>query len=197
MAPKAVKSQEKLPEMKEAVIAAAFVLARQPGWAHVTMADIAQESGYSLAELYDRFDDKGDILAAYERAVTCRMLAGATTHPDTDPRDMLFDLFMDRFEILNEEREALLSVFGAIKRNPVEGLHVLPNLSRTMSWMLEAAGLETTGWRGAARIAGLTGVAVAALKAWMEDDSPDLAKTMAAVDKNLGRAQEWAGRFSL
>lgn len=184
-------------DMQEAVIAAAFTLARQLGWAHITMADIAQESGYSLAELYDRFDDKGDIFAAYDRSITRRMLAGAASAPSADPRDALFDLLMDRIEILNEEREALLSVMEAYKRNPADSLLSLPHLGKAMKWMLEAAGLETNGWRGAARIAGLTGVYLAALRVWVEDDSPDLAKTMAAIDKNLARAQDWAGRFSL
>lgn len=197
MANKAVKAQEKPADIAEAAIAASFSLSRQLGWAHITMADIAQESGYSLAELYDRFDDKGDILAAYERGVTRRMLAGAGGAAVTEPRDALFDLLMDRFEILNEEREALLSVLEAYKRNPADSLLSLPHLGKALKWMLEAAGIETTGWRGAARVAGLTGVYLAALKAWMDDDSADLAKTMAAIDKNLARAQDWAGRFSL
>lgn len=197
MAKKAVKTQEKTVDITEAAITASFALARQLGWAHVTMSDIAQESGYSLADLYERFDDKGDILAAYERSVTRRMLAGAGSAPSDDQRDALFDLLMDRFEILNEEREALLSVLEAYKRNPADSLLSLPHLGKAMKWMLEAAAIETTGWRGAARVAGLTGVYLQALKAWMDDDSADLAKTMAAIDKNLARAQEWAGRFSL
>lgn len=197
MAGKAAKTQEKTADMTRNVIAAAFDLARQLGWAHVTMADIAQESGYSLAELHDRFDDKGDILAAYERGVTRRMLAQAAQEADSDPRDTLFDLLMDRFEIMNEDRAALLSVLEACRRNPAESLLGLPHLGKALKWMLEAAGMETSGWRGAARIAGLAGVYLAGLRAWMDDDSPDLAKTMAAIDKNLARAQSWAERFSL
>lgn len=197
MAKNAVKPQDKHADITEAAIAASFGLARQLGWGHITMADIAQESGYSLAELYDRFDDKGDILAAYERGVTRRMLAGAGSASATDPRDALFDLLMDRFEILSEEREALLSVLDAYKRNPADSLLSLPHLGKAMRWMLESAAIETAGWRGAARIAGLTGVYLAALKVWMDDDSADLAKTMAAIDKNLARAQDWVGRFSL
>lgn len=199
MAKKATqKAKEKPVDMKQAVIAAAFTLAQQLGWAHVTMADIAQESGFTLADLHDYFDDKADILAAYERGVTRRMLTGAGDGGvAADPRDALFDLLMDRFEILSEDRQALLSILDAYKRNPADSLLALPYLGKAMKWMLEAAGLETVGWRGAMRVAGLTGVYLAVLKVWMEDESVDLAKTMAAIDKNLARAQDWAGRFSL
>ncbi len=183
--------------IKTAVIEAAMTLAAQLGWAHVTLADIAQESGCTLADIHERFVDKGDIIAAYERDVTSRVLAGAVGDLAADPRDTLFDLLMDRFEILNENREALLSVLSAYKFDPKESLIALPHLGRSMAWMLEAAGVETGGWRGAVRIAGLTAVYLSAVKAWMDDESADLPKTMAALDKNLARAEQWAGRISL
>ncbi len=193
-AKKTVKQQT---DLREAIIGAAMVLAAQLGWSHVTMTDIAQEAGCSLADIYERFGDKGEIVAAYERDVTKRVLDGAVSDPSAEPRDTLFDLLMDRFEILNEQRPALLSILAAYRFDPKESLIALPYLGRSMGWMLEAAGLETNGWRGAARIAGLTAVYLAAVKAWMDDESADLPKTMAALDKNLARAEEWAGRFSL
>lgn len=68
----------------------------------------------------------------------------------------------------------------------------MPHLCRSMTWMMEAAGIETLGLRGALKVAGLTGVYLKVLKTWTEDDSPDLAKTMAALDKDLGRAESFA-----
>lgn len=183
--------------LKERLIDAALILAEQLGWAHVTMSDIAGEAGCSLAELHDVFESKGDIIAAYERGVTRRVLESAASEPGADPRDALFDLLMDRFEILNEQRPALISILAAYRFDPKEYLLALPILGRSMGWMLEAAGLDTAGWRGAARLAGLTAVYLSGVRAWMDDDSVDLAKTMAALDKNLARAQDWAGRFNL
>lgn len=197
MAKAAKKPAPKQKDFKEAVIAAAFMLAEQLGWAHVTLSDIAQESGYSLADLYDHFSDKGDILAAYERSLNKQVLMGAVNDNLSDPRDVLFDLLMDRFEKLNENRAALLSILSAFKSDPKDALLALPYLGRSMAWMLEAAGADTSGWRGAARIAGLSAVYLSALRAWMKDDSADLSKTMAALDKNLSRAQDWAGRLTI
>lgn len=198
MAAKAAKKAPKpAQDMRQTIIERAMVLAGQLGWQHVTMADIAQESGCTLADIHERFIDKGDIVAAYERQVTQRVLAGAVSDLSADPRDTLFDLLMDRFEVLNEQRPALLSILAAYRFDPKESLLALPHLGRSMAWMLEAAGQETGGWRGAARIAGLTAVYLAGVRAWMEDDSADLSKTMAALDKNLARAEQWAGRISL
>ena len=66
-----------------------------------------------------------------------------------------------------------------------------------MAWMLEAAGMDTNGMRGAIKIAGLTGVYVYALKAWVGDESEGLAKTMAALDRGLNRAEQAANTFML
>jgi hypothetical protein len=61
-----------------------------------------------------------------------------------------------------------------------------------MTWMLEAAGMETGGLRGAARVAGLSLVYIKGLYSWKNDESPDLAKTMATLDKDLSRAEQLA-----
>ena len=66
-----------------------------------------------------------------------------------------------------------------------------------MSWMLEAAGIETAGIKGAVKVIGLTGIYLKTLRVWCDDESPDMGKTMAALDKNLGQAEEWAGRLAL
>ena len=61
-----------------------------------------------------------------------------------------------------------------------------------MGWMLEAAGLDSHGPAGLARIKGLTAVWVYTLRAWLKDDSADLAATMSALDRALDRADQVA-----
>ena len=60
---------------------------------------------------------------------------------------------------------------------------------RSMGWMLEAAGLSAAGLRGLLRSEALLGVWLYALRAWRDDDSPDLSGTMAALDKALDQAE--------
>jgi hypothetical protein len=59
-----------------------------------------------------------------------------------------------------------------------------------MAWMLEGAGLSSTGLHGMLRTKGLTAVWLYTLRAWERDDSADLAGTMAALDRALARAEE-------
>jgi len=64
-------------------------------------------------------------------------------------------------------------------------------LLRSMRWMLEAADISTGGLRGALAVE-LTAVAyLSTMRVWQRDDSPDLARTMAALDARLRRIERW------
>ena len=104
---------------------------------------------------------------------------------------------MERFEVLNEYRSGLVSVLDSFKSDPKQFVIGLPHVCKSMSWMLEAAGMDTLGLRGAARLAGLSGIYIKNLRVWAGDVSPDLGKTMAALDKDLSRAESLANSIGL
>jgi hypothetical protein len=62
-----------------------------------------------------------------------------------------------------------------------------------MAWMLEASGVSCAGWRGLARTHLLTGIYLSVLRVWLDDDSADAMKTMAALDRRLRGAASWLG----
>ena len=64
-----------------------------------------------------------------------------------------------------------------------------------MAAMLEAAGISAGGFRGVLRTKGLSAVYLSALRTWFRDETADKSKTMAALDKALGRADRLASRL--
>jgi ubiquinone biosynthesis protein COQ9 len=67
--------------------------------------------------------------------------------------------------------------------------------------MLEAAEIATGGVRGAVALRLATVAYLSTMRTWQRDDSPDLARTMAALDARLRRIERWfipthAGRSS-
>ena len=85
---------------KTDLVEIALKLSAMQGWDMTRLSDIADEAGISLADLHDYFEDKSDILVALGRQIDRRVLDGAGT-PDLSlsPREVLFDILMDRFEI--------------------------------------------------------------------------------------------------
>lgn len=200
MAKKAAVKPQKLnaKPVKERAVDAALSLAAIMPWEMVTMSEIADEADVTLAELSDYFDDKSDILAAYGRRIDRQVLEiVGTASPDENQRDRLFDILMERFDVIGENREAIVSILKSFRLDPKQAVISLPHLGRSMSWTLEAAGMDTSGIKGAIRLAGLTGVYMNVLRVWIADDSQDLSKTMAVLDRSLGRAERAASSFGL
>jgi AcrR family transcriptional regulator len=194
MPPKKDKKQELPP--KERIVAASLKLAEELGWQHISLNDIADECGMSLSELYDHCEDKVDVLSMLGRAIDKRTLADMGEIDESLPaRDRLFDILMTRFDVMNEIRPGLRSILNSFKCDPKQVVISLPHLCRSMTWMTEAAGLDTTGLTGAAKIFGLSVVYLKTVRVWLADDSEDMSKTMAALDKDLGRAEQCANTF--
>ncbi len=191
-------SKKDAKNIKEQAVTAALDLAAERSWDGISLADIAARAEIPLAELFDHIEDRFDILAAYGRMIDRRVLEAASG-PDSglSIRDRLFDLLMERFDVLNENRAGVTSIIKSFCYDPKQAVISLPHLGRSMSWMLEAAGADTGGVKGAIKVAGLSGLYIKTLRVWKNDESPDMGKTMAALDKYLGRAERWAGNFGL
>lgn len=183
-------TKNKHTSIKDKMVAAMLALAAERTWDFVTFEDIADKAGVDLKDAREYFDDRSDILAAYGRILDRRMVEQCEFgETEISCREKIFDLIMERFDIVNEDRAAILSVLQGFRGDPKEAVISFPHLGRSMSRTLDAAGIETRGIFGAVKVAGLTGIYLYALKTWKEDNSPDMAKTMATLDKALDKAE--------
>lgn len=181
------------------VFVAAMDTAVRLGWRRAALADIAAAAGMTLAELHAQFAGKAAILRGLVGYVDRKVLESLPEkpEPDTSARDRLFDVLMRRFETLRPYREGLSVVAregGGV--GIAEAICGAQRMLRSLAWMLEAAGIGTGGWTGACRVKGLAVVYAATFAAWLRDETDDMAKTMAALDRNLGRAERFANTFS-
>jgi AcrR family transcriptional regulator len=183
--------------VKDRMIDAALDLAREESWSNIDFAQICLAANVSEDQALEFFDDKTDILVAYGRRTDAelRAVAHEILSDEMSEREKLFDLLMERFELINDNREAILSILGSIKTDPKEAVLTFPHLAKSMTRILELAGLETEGFKGAAQVTGLTGVYLYTVRTWKEDETSDLSKTMATLDKALDYAESTANSF--
>ena len=179
-------------DIQKKIVTTALNLAVEQGWEYTTLRDIAERSELKPSDLYDVIDDKSDVLVLLGRLIDRQVLAELDVDETSSPRERLFDIMMDRYEVLNDYREGLIAILESFKYDPKQLVISMPHLCRSMSWMLECAGVETSGVKGALKVAGLSGLYLKVLRTWIEDDSDDLAKVMAALDKALERAESAA-----
>jgi AcrR family transcriptional regulator len=173
------------------VIDCALDLAAERGWRRASLADIAAAAKLSLAELYLLYPSKNAILASFVGRIDRAMLAGGAGEGES-PRERLFDLLMRRFEALKPHRAAVEAILSGAGADPIAALCGAKRLLRSMAWTLEAAGIPASGILGRARAKGLAALYLATLRVWLGDETPDLSRTMAALDKGLRRLQQVA-----
>jgi AcrR family transcriptional regulator len=171
-----------------AIVAAAMRLAAERAWRDIPLAEIASAAGLGLIELYRLFPSKLAILDALARQVDAAVLAAPADAGDR-PRDRIFDVLMRRFDALLPYRPALKRMAHDLRRLQLDALPAGLAVPRSMGWMLEAAGISADGWRGAIRTRVLSVAYLAAFRDFLEDDSADLTRTMAALDRALRRAE--------
>lgn len=170
------------------IIDAALDLAAIEGWSGLSMARIAEAAGLTLAELHAAFPSKACLLDAFIRRIDDQVLAAGSADADDAARDRLFEVLMRRFDALAPRKAAVAAILRDII-DPTVGLVGLSAVARSMAWTLEAAGLSSAGLGGLVRVQGLLIVYADAVRVWLRDDTPDMAKTMAALDKGLRRAE--------
>ena len=175
---------------RKRILAAALDLAAARGWRDLTLAAVAAEADVSLAQMLDSFPSKPALVRGLLADIDARVLAGGEADGEASARDRLFDVLMRRFDALQPHRPGVAAIVTGSTLDPAFAACVLPRFMGSMAWMLEAADVAPGGAAGLARTKGLALIYVCAFRVWLDDDTPDMARTMVALDRGLARA-EW------
>jgi AcrR family transcriptional regulator len=179
---------------RERIVAAFLTLLADSSFEEIGLGDVAAAAAVSLAQLRDEFASTFAILQAHIKAVDRAVLAEDVSDMAEEPaRERLFDVLMRRLEHLAPHRAAIGSLLRSARRNPPLALALNATARRSQQWMLTAAGIGAAGPRGMVRAQATAMMFASVLPVWIDDDDPGQARTMAALDRALGRGQRLAG----
>ena len=180
-------------DIEARLIDAMLELVTRDGWAGVTLPAIAEDAGARLSELYPAWRSRTAVLIAFMRRIDRAVIeTDFAFSPEDAARDRLFEVLMRRFDALQPHREAVHRIRAGVTRDPATSAAMMRQMGRSMAWMLEAAGLSADGIAGKVKVAGLIGLWLRCMAVWVEDDSKDMSRTMAELDRGLKRADRWA-----
>ena len=173
------------------IIDAALKLAATRGWRELSLAEIATAAKVPLPELGELFASKSAILAAWSARIDAEVLklAEAEDMSGESARDRLFDVLMLRIDAMTPQKSALIAIARDLRRDPVAALSLIAPMMQAFGWMLEAAGVDSSGLRGALRVRGLALIWSRVLPVWL-GDGEDMAKTMAELDRRLRQTED-------
>ena len=187
-------------EVLDKIVHAAFEKTSEQGWKHLCLSDIANTVDMPLSDLRRYIENKNDIIAIYNKSLDSKVLTNLAEMDlslEIPVKDRLFDIMMERFDLMNQDREAVSNIVRTLNPDPIDMLENCMRLKNSVTWMLEAAGLDTNGVSGKIRIKGLAFIYMVTLKTWLDDNSPDLSSTMARLDKLLKQAEQAANTFRM
>ena len=100
---------------------------------------------------------------------------------------------MRRFELLQPHKVGLRAVMrDTVSTDPPGSLCGLVSVMRCMARLLEGSGVRTSGVDGCLKTKLLALTYVGVGRTWLNDDTDDLSRTMAALDGALKRLERWA-----
>lgn len=168
------------------------------GWKDFSFAGVARKVGRPVSDFQAAFPTPSHIPQAVIARINHDMLDGVEGEDFTavTPREALFEILMARFEAAEDYKDFIRVLWREWPSDMLSALLIASKGAGSMAWVLDRAGLSGTGLSGMMRIQGLTILYLYTVKVWLDDDTPDLSKTMASLDQGLGRLERIAKALS-
>ena len=180
--------------VRDRIIDATLALLAERPFGDIGLGEIAEKAGATPAELREAFDGKLGILAGFARRIDLAVLSGPAPDMDTVPRDRLFEAEMRRFDALAPYREAIRGLAASARRDPALACALRRLAGPSQARTHVGPGIDQGGRLGRSGIEGAVLVHAEAMRTWLDDEDPDLARTMATLDRALRRGER-AMRF--
>lgn len=172
---------------------AALKLLAKTRWADVSLFAVARAAKIAPSTLQSVARSKpallGLILSRIEIDVTKRYVPDPES---VEARARVFDVAMVWFDAWASHRAALRSLYDGLRREPFSLFAAREDFFDAAGFLLALAEADT-GRAGALKAAGLAGIIGHVIAAFL-DDGEDLAKTMASLDRDLARADQFLNR---
>ncbi len=165
---------------------------QKKSWGAISLDDIISKK--SKKNIY--FKSKNDLLKNINRYVDDILIEKTKSLEISSTKDMLFEVLMARFDILQENRLSFDRIYKGLKKSPDQLISLFPSFLESMIVTAELAKLNVNGIKGSIRLKILMFLYFVTFNQWLDDKTPSLEKTMMQLDKNLDRAEKLEKIFS-
>ena len=177
--------------LDERIVDAALAMAEADGWDNVRLRRIAKEVGIPLADLAARFQDRDAIANAWFARARAAMLAPLPADVAAAPgAERLFVLMMRFLDALAAHRRVTVQMLK-VKLWPFHPHHWVPmvfELSRTVLWWRDAAGLDAPPPHREIEEIALTWLFLGTLAVWANDATEGQKRTRRFLHRRLADA---------
>jgi len=166
---------------------ATLIISSKKSWHSIKIDEIYKETKLNKKNLQNKIKNKRDLLENINRYFDFKLSKKANSVDESTRKDMIFEVIMMRFDILQIYRKSIIKIFNFFKNRPNELVFLLPSLIESMIVMAGLAKIPTNGIKGNLKIKGLLIIYFSSFLIWTKDNSKSLEKTMISLDNYLDR----------
>lgn len=182
----------------ERILEGALDRADQQGWDKLRLRELAADLGVPLSDVLACYRDADAIADAWFRQALSAMLAPPPEgFADLPAQERLRIMMLRWFDALAPYHRVTGEMLSG-KLYPSHPHHWVPmifNLSRTIHWLRDAAGLDAGGRRRQLEEVGLSLLFLATLRDWVRDETPDQERTKERLARRLAGSDRLMARL--
>ena len=160
-------------------------LLSKKSWNFISVNEVLK--GYK--NLPKAINNKNDLLRNINRYVDHLLKIETKSLDYSTQKDMLFEVIMLRFDILQKYRKSFIKIYDSFKSNPQKSLIFIPSFLESMLLSADIAKINSNGLKGRMIIKGLFIIYIATFFVWKDDNTKSIEKTMTSLDKYIDNAE--------
>ena len=165
-----------------------LLILEKKSWHSIKIDDVYKKTKINKKYLQNNVTNKRDLLQNINHYFDFMLRKTADSVDQSTNKDMIFEVIMMRFDILQIYRKPIIKIFEFFKKRPQELAFLLPSLIESMITMAKLAKISIVGIKGNLKVKGLLVIYLSSFLVWVKDNSHSLDKTMTSLDNHLDRA---------
>ena len=185
-------------ETENKYIKKGFDLINDIGWEEFSLEKLSTKEKIPINDLKVFFKCKNSIVDKFSRMIDKNIESKLRIDDfkDSSKKDILFELIMMRFDEMEGYKGSLVKILDVSKNKPLLISIITKNVMNTMDFFLELSNSYNNYAFDFLKKNFLFFIYSITFKTWLSDDTEDLSKTMAELDKLLSTAENFQQKVS-
>ena len=185
-------------ETEKKFIKKGFHLINDIGWDKFSLEKLSTKENIPVEDLKDLFKCKYSIVDKFSRMVDKNIESKLKIEDfkDSSKKDILFELIMMRFDEMEEFKGSLAQILDASRNKPLLISIITKNVMNTMDFFLELSDSYNNYAFDFLKKNFLFLIYSITFKTWLSDNTEELSKTMAELDRLLSTAENFQQKVS-
>jgi hypothetical protein len=169
-----------------------FTNIAKDGWTKFSLLQFSKTQKISIKDLKIFFRNKDHILERFSKMIDFKVESNIDIEEmkSTSKKDNLFELIMLRLEVMQTYKVALRNILSSAKEQPIILKKLSKNIINSLDFYLELSLYYDDTPVDFLKKNAIFIVYSLTFRVWLNDESDDLSKTMAELDKFLSMADK-------